>query len=168
MDDKTREKLKKRLTVLLVIWAAFVLTLLVYAGVFYAAGDQIKSAAKPDVPVDILRIALLAVGVVEVVVAHFIRKFMLFGAPEGLKSAFGEPAASAASIGSALSRYFVAVIISLALAEAVAIYGIVVFILGADFNTLLAFLAISALALFLFRPKMDELERIAEQIRPRL
>ena len=60
-----------------------------------------------------------------------------------------------------LAKYTVAVLVSLALCEGIGIYGVVLFFLGAELKILYIFIAISALSMFFYRPKMEELERLA-------
>lgn len=56
----------------------------------------------------------------------------------------------------AKNRYLVTVIVSMSLIESVGVLGLVMFIWGDDFNTLYIFTGLSALGLFLYRPKIDE------------
>lgn len=53
-------------------------------------------------------------------------------------------------------RYFATVVVSLSLINSMGMFGLVMFILGDGFNTLYIFLAMSALGLFLYRPKANE------------
>jgi len=52
-------------------------------------------------------------------------------------------------------------IVSLALSESIGIYGLVLFLLGDSFQTLYIFISISALAMFFYRPKREDLETLA-------
>jgi hypothetical protein len=61
---------------------------------------------------------------------------------------------------SAKSRYLLTVIVSMLLVEGVGVLGFVMFMLGDDFNTLYIFLGLSALGLYLYRPKEDEYNQI--------
>jgi len=60
----------------------------------------------------------------------------------------------------AKSRYLLTIIVSMSLVESVGVFGLVMFMLGDDFNTLYIFTGLSALGLFLYRPKLDEYEQI--------
>lgn len=60
------------------------------------------------------------------------------------------------------SRYLLTVTVSMVLVESVGIFGLVMFILGDDFNTLYIFTGLSALGMFLYRPKPDEYHDIIE------
>lgn len=63
---------------------------------------------------------------------------------------------------SAKNRYLVTIMVSMSLIQSVGIMGFVMFILGDDFNTLYIFIGMSALGLFLYRPKPDEYHEIVE------
>lgn len=65
---------------------------------------------------------------------------------------------------SAKSRYLLTVIVSMSLAEGIGVLGFVMFMLGDDFNTLYIFTGLSALGLYLYRPKQDEYVRIIEAL----
>ncbi|MDP2904270.1 MAG: hypothetical protein Q8N96_14385 [Methylovulum sp.] len=67
-------------------------------------------------------------------------------------------------VAAAKGRYVMTTIISMALIETPGIYGFVLFILGDNFNTLYLFTGMSALGLFLYRPKMDEFNGIIEAL----
>ncbi|MGZ8162416.1 MAG: hypothetical protein ACXW0H_04165 [Methylobacter sp.] len=63
---------------------------------------------------------------------------------------------------SAKTRYLVTIIVSMSLIQSVGIMGFVMFILGDGFNTLYIFIGMSALGLFLYRPKPDEYYQIVQ------
>ena len=60
-----------------------------------------------------------------------------------------------------IAKYATAVIVSLALSESIGIYGFVLFLLGGGFKTLYIFIAVSALAMVFYRPKREEMEKLA-------
>lgn len=60
----------------------------------------------------------------------------------------------------AKSRYLVTVLVSLGLAESLGIYGLILFVMGDDYNTLYIFSLLSLLAMFLYRPRQDEYQSI--------
>jgi hypothetical protein len=74
------------------------------------------------------------------------------------------PLSQSNPINVAKSRYLVTVIVSMSLIEVVGIFGLVMFILGDDFNTLYIFTGLSALGLFLYRPKTAEYSEIIEAL----
>ena len=60
-----------------------------------------------------------------------------------------------------MNQYTAVVVISLALVESIGIYGFVLFGLGGGLKTLYTFIGISALAMIFYRPKREELEKLA-------
>lgn len=69
---------------------------------------------------------------------------------------------------SAKSRYLLTVIVSMMLVEGIGVLGFVMFMLGDDFNTLYIFLGLSALGLYLYRPKIEEYQQIVEALTEKL
>ena len=65
------------------------------------------------------------------------------------------------------SRYLLTIIISMAAAESIGIYGFVMFVLGDSYNTLYIFIGLSALAMFLYKPKAEEYRAIIESMENR-
>ncbi|WP_031434538.1 hypothetical protein [Methylomarinum vadi] len=57
---------------------------------------------------------------------------------------------------SAKSRYLVTIIVTQAMIGTVAAFGLVMFVLGDDYNTLYIFSSMAALGIFLHRPKFEE------------
>ncbi len=57
---------------------------------------------------------------------------------------------------SAQSRYLITTFITLAMIETVGVLGLIMFILGDDYNTLYIFSTLAALGLFLHRPKAED------------
>jgi hypothetical protein len=62
-------------------------------------------------------------------------------------------------------RYFITVLVSMTLVETIGMFGILMFILGDDYNTLYIFTVISILGLYIQRPKQAEYIAIAESLR---
>ncbi len=67
----------------------------------------------------------------------------------------------------ARNRYLVTIVVTEAMIETVAILGLVMFVLGDDFNTLYIFSSMAVLGIFLHRPKMDEYLAIVEYLMKR-
>ena len=61
----------------------------------------------------------------------------------------------------AKKRYLLTVIVSMTLIETVGILGLLMFFFGDGYNTLYIFSSLSALGLFLYRPKAEEYARIS-------
>jgi len=61
---------------------------------------------------------------------------------------------------SAEQRYFVTILVTQAMIETVSIFGLVMFILGDDYNTLYIFTLLGVLGIYLHKPKQTELQSI--------
>ena len=135
-----------------IIWAGFAGTLIAYVAIPVFAGDMLRRNISADIPLGIMRTALLGIGAITLIGAHFLRKRIIKGVdsdPMALKPQVPP------DVSDFVKRYTMAMIISLALAESVGIYGLVLFFLGDDFSTLFTFVGISAAAMFVFRPKAE-------------
>lgn len=60
----------------------------------------------------------------------------------------------------AKQRYLVTVLVSMAMVETIGIYGFVMFLLGDEPNTLYILTLMSALGIYLYRPKVEEYESV--------
>lgn len=66
---------------------------------------------------------------------------------------------------SAKNRYFVTTIVTLAIIECIGLFGLVMFILGDEVNSLYIFTVLGLLGLFLHRPKIQEYQLIIEALK---
>ena len=147
MEVPERGANEKQLLILWIFWASTVGSLLIYVFICHLCGDQIRRAASPNFPLDLIRNILYGLAIFTIFLTHILRKFMLTArsggsGPMSLKSSLrsNQP--------SFLAKYTIAVIVSLLLSETIGIYGFVLFLLGDDFRTLHIFIGISALAMF--------------------
>ncbi len=67
----------------------------------------------------------------------------------------------------AKNRYLVTVVVTQSMMEAIAIFGLIMFVLGDDYNTLYIFSGMAVLGIFLHRPKMSEYGSVAEVLAER-
>ena len=151
---------EKRLLSLWIIWAWIFISLFLYVLVCHLWGDRIRPNAMPNFPLDLMRKVLYGVAMFTLILTHFLRKFMLPERPGGSRPT-SLRVQSDLNQSSLISRYATSMIISLALSESIGIYGLVLFLLGDNFRTLYIFLGCSALALFFYRPKREEIEKLA-------
>ena len=66
---------------------------------------------------------------------------------------------------SAKNRYLLTIAVSMIIAESIGVLGVVMYMLGDDFNTLYIFSGLSFLAMFLYRPKLEEYQSIVDALR---
>ena len=157
--ETDKERIEKSFLILRIIWAAMLGTLLIYLFICYQFGDQIRQPSGSQFPLATLRNILYGVAAVTLLISHFLRRFMLTGRP-GSSRPTPRTSSSQSDISPILGKYAVALIVSLALSESIAIYGLVLFFLGDDYQTLYFFVGISAIAMFFYRPKKEELEEL--------
>ena len=150
---------ENRLLTLWIIWGGIFVSLFIYVFICHQFGDEIRGNATLNIPLDLVRNGLYGVAIFTLILTRFLRKFMLKGRSGGSRPMSFEPA-SPSDQSSLSGKYATAMIISLVLSESIGIYGLLLFFLGASFRTLYIFIGISALAMFLYRPKREELETL--------
>ena len=129
-------------------------SLVVYVIVCITLGDQIQQPL-PETQRVLIRTILYVVAIVTFPMTNLLRYIQL-----RLNQTM--PFSNLDPEGEAKKRYLVTVIVSMSLIESVGILGFIMFILGDNFNTLYIFTGLSALGLFLYRPKLEEYARILE------
>ena len=153
LEPQEREVIEKGFLPILIIWGAMLASLLIYVLICHLAGDQIRQAPRPEFPIALIRNILMGIATATLFLTHYMRRVMLRVRPEGpavdLPLHTGQPRA--------LAKYTTAVIVSLALCESMGIYGLVLFLLGDDFQTLYIFIGVAAIAMYFFRPIKEEL-----------
>lgn len=154
-----REGLGSGFKIITVIWALMFSTLGIYVAVCHVAGNELLVDMGPEFPLLELKYILLAVSLVTFGLIRFFRTAMLKANPR--KPDIPMPRGLSEDGKSAISRYMSAIIVSAALAESVAIYGLLLFMLGGGFDTLYLFTMISAAAMLYYRPRRDELDSLA-------
>ena len=150
---------EKGFLVLWIIWTAMLGSLFIYVFICHQWGDQLRQTMSPNFPLDVMRKILYGIALFTLLLTHFVRKLILHrraGSPQPVPS----HAPGMTSQPTPLAKYSIAMIVSLALSESIGIYGFVLFVLGDSFQTLHIFIGISAIAMFYYRPKREELETL--------
>ena len=150
------EQLKSDLILPWLIQGFMLATLATFLIVCVAYGDQIQEPL-PEAQRVLIRTILYVVAIVTFPMTNLIRHIQL-----RLNQTM--PYSRATPRLEAKKRYLVTIIVSMSLIESVGIFGFVMFILGDNFNTLYIFSGLSALGMFLYRPKVDEYARIVETL----
>jgi hypothetical protein len=147
-------QLKSDLFLPWLIQGVMLTSLVVYVIVCITLGDQIQQPL-PETQRVLIRTILYIVAIVTFPMTNLLRYIQL-----RLNQTM--PFSNLDPEGEAKKRYLVTVIVSMSLIESVGIFGFIMFILGDNFNTLYIFTGLSALGLFLYRPKLEEYARILE------
>jgi len=123
------------------------------------AGGDFRSEVS-DVPLDLIKNILFGASIVLLFLAYFIRRRIV---SVELGGAINRPSGPSSTHNPAqfLPKYTAAILVSSALSETVGIFGLVLFLLGDSFQNLYLFIGISAIALIYFRPKKEEIEKMA-------
>lgn len=158
IDPKEKEVLANGMKVLWTIWGAMFVSLGIYIVVANIAGDKIKTQELPPDVFVMLRNILYVIALIELAIIPFIKKITLKSIKSPQNPSQNIPGTSNHP---ATAKYATVMIISLAIAESIAIYGLVLFFLGKDSQSLYLLTAISAMAMLIHRPKMEELEQLA-------
>ena len=148
------EQLKSDLILPKVVQGIMLVLLITYIIVCLIFGDQIQQPL-PEAQRVLIRTLLYIVAIATLPLTNLLRYIQL-----RLNQTM--PYSNAAPRLEAKKRYLVTIIVSMSLIESVGIFGFVMFILGDNFNTLFIFSGISALGLFLYRPKVNEYAAIVE------
>ena len=157
LDQAEREKLEKGMMVLWIIWGAMLVSLGIYILVCYFLGQQYEPAVSENFPFDMMKNILYVISLATFILIHFLRKQMTKMRPSGpLPSAAEDPEAHPA-----IGKYAVAFIVSMALADSIGIYGVVLFLLSLNYKVLYTFVLISAATMVFYRPKLEELGNMA-------
>ncbi|TAN37513.1 MAG: hypothetical protein EPN25_15330 [Nitrospirae bacterium] len=156
------ERIDKGMSTLYVIWAAMFLSLAMYLFVGLYVKDTLTITLEKNV-VDMLRNVLYVVSLITLVAAGFVRKLLLSVKDKSTPGAAGRASAQS-DRPSALGRYSTTLIISLAMAESIGIYGLVLFFLGKNEPDLYLFILVSAAVMLVYRPKKDDIVSLAEEL----
>ena len=143
--------------VLWIIWAGMFGSLVVYAVLCYLLAGM-PFIPMSGAPVELIRYILIFLSALALFLAYFLRKTML-------SSRGAKPLAQSEAAPAFFGQYVTAVIVSEAISEAIAIFGLILLFLGTGLPTAYAFIAVSALSMFIFRPDRAELEQFVDRIR---
>ena len=161
LEGQEKEAIHKGMLTLWVIWAAMLGSLIIYIFVCHQLGEEIRRGFEESgFPLELFRNILYSVVAVELIMIYYLRKFMLKGRTSAAKADMPDRSSSLNKLPF-VGQYTAIVIISLAIADSIGIYGLVLFLLGGDFKTLYIFIIVSVLAMIFYRPKREELEKLA-------
>jgi hypothetical protein len=141
-----------RLPWLVLVLEAVVLAVLVVISQTFASDLQ---QPLPESTREWIRTALYAVAIVTFPITNLLRHVQM-----RLNQTM--PLEGKSFQQTAKRRYLTTIIVSMSLIQSPGIYGFVMFILGDSINTLTIFILMSALGFYLYRPKLDEYERIVD------
>jgi len=157
-DQVEREPLKSDLILPWIIVGIMLAMLATYLIVCHTLGEQLQQPLPEDRRI-LFRTIFYVIAIVTFPLANLIRHIQL-----RLNQTMPYSPETHGAVATAKSRYLTTVLVSLALVEVIGVFGLVMFMLGDGFNTLYIFIGLSALGLFLYRPKVDEYSEIIDAI----
>lgn len=134
-----------------IIWFAMLLSLLIYLILGIFAGEKIQIPMDAGT-LDTLKSVFYVLGFITFAGTRYLRNLLLRG-NNSIKPAFP----SAGSPAPAVGKYTMVSIITWAMCESIAVYGLVLFLLGKNAADLYLFIGVSALGLLFYRPRRDEM-----------
>jgi hypothetical protein len=159
-EPQEQAAINKGMQTLWIIWAAMLGSLFSYIIACHILGEGFGQFEGSDLPIGLLRKILVGVGVVVLLLAYFKRRSLLLD-PKGIPQPKPVERTAGWNTIPFVAKYVAVVIVSLAMSESIGIYGFVLFLLGDSFQTLYTFIAVSALAMLFYRPKREELNKLA-------
>ena len=130
-------KLNQEYKINIFIWLAMVVSLFAYSGMVFAI------PAETDVPLEpVVMYALGFVGLNMFVVAIVMRKLLV---------------KKAAGAENPYEKYRIAIVVGLALAESIGLFGVVLHFMGASLGIVFAFFLASIICMLLIRPNQTEM-----------
>ncbi|MFI3218821.1 MAG: hypothetical protein QX189_06820 [Methylococcales bacterium] len=129
-------------------------TLLTYLVICFTLGSELQEPL-PEITRVKIRTALYIIAIVTFPMTNLIRHIQL-------KLNQTMPLTQANYRAEAKKRYLLTIIVSMAAVESIGVFGFLLFMFGDGVNNLIIFTVLSALGMFLYRPKLDEYSHIVE------
>jgi hypothetical protein len=160
MEQKEHEELNTWMRNIWIIWASMLVGLVLYIGVCNYLAENLQARLSQDVPLEMFKNIFYGLTVGSLLLANFLEKLLLRVKIDQPHQAIKSPT-PVCHQPPFVTKYLNAVIVSLAISESIGLYVFVLFFFSVDFPTLYTFMAISVVAMFYFRPKMEELKKLA-------
>ncbi len=138
-----------------IIRAAGLMSLMALLAVCHIYADKIQLGMEEQQRI-IIRSILYVVAIVTFPVMKFVRHVML------------RLNQTTSSEKTPKSRYMLTITVLMLVAESIGIYGFVMYILGDSYNTLYIFVMLSALAMFLYKPNLQEYKALVESLEEKI
>jgi len=146
------------------VWSALLGSLGVYVLVAMIMADKLTPVE--NIPFGFVKNILFGISVLVFIAAFVIRKVLLriadTNAPAVVRQ--GSPAGAQPP---AAGKYIVAIIAASGLSESIGVCGLIFFFISQDSAALYQFITISALAMFVYRPRKEELLQLAADMQRR-
>jgi len=167
LEPEERQQLDRGMLVLKILWGAFFAALVIYLIIGHMVGTNAIDTKLDNFTFRVVTATLSVIACVILVTACFLKKHMLKAQAvsprlriiQQILTAVTPPVPLA--YHQAVSKYIAALMICIAFSESVGIFGLVLFLISGKFVILYSFILVSSLALYFFRPRFEELEQLA-------
>ena len=159
LQKQELDQIDKGWAKIMIIWIAMLSSLGIYLVVCKVIENQVPvSMESPQL--EVFKYALFGVSAMTLLGTYFLRIFMI-----NQISRPGKGSAFQSDTHPAVGKYLTVIVIIMALSESVGIYGMVLFLISKDAVSLYQLMILSAIAMFLFRPKKEELIDVAAKMK---
>jgi hypothetical protein len=153
------EEAKKGLMTLNMIWFAMLFSMAVYLFVGIQAAGNLQTSMSPDT-LTIAKSVLYLFAIVVLVGTRYVKKILLSAKDKSKQATLSDANPIQRP---ALRKYTTVMMIAWAMSESIGICGLIIFFLGKNVMDLYLLIAGSAVAIFLYRPKMEEIVALSQE-----
>lgn len=156
MEDQEEKDIKKGMRSIWMIWLGILSSLYIYVKIGHFEQPGMPYLSEANLPLDLIKYIFYGLSIIIFVVTFYIRKDMLSAKSGKTDEKIIERAAKM-NKPAAVMKYTGAVVVSIALAELIGIFGVVFFFISGDLETLYSLIGVSAVTMIYFCPKKKEL-----------
>lgn len=171
-DDEMRD-IDQVLKSLKIMWIGFLIASVFYLIFANVIGTEYTVADKEDPEEALIFVGyiLYAIAAIDLLLAYFFRRAITN--PKGVISRFSSPrlksnltpTATGKDSQLAKGRYLTGIVMCFAQIHSIAIFGLIIFVMNADYFSLYLLFGISVAALVYFRPKKQEVIDLTMQLK---
>ena len=147
--------LDRRMLAMRIIWCVILVSLAIYLFVGLLVEKNLQNSLNEDTYA-VFKSVLYVLTCVTLIITWYLRKFLMTRNSPSFQT-------NQVSESEILQKYFVASIVSWALSESIGIYGLILSLVGKNTTDLYILIFIAAIALFLYRPKKEDVIGLAEE-----
>lgn len=151
----TNQELNRGMLILKIIWFAMLASLAIYLFVGLLAETRVQVPMDKDT-FALIKKVLYVMAFATLIATGYIRKLFL-----SAKIQYRPPTGT--SRHPVLQKYTSATILALALSESIGIYGLILFFIWKNTLDLCLLILISAAAIFIYRPREEEVIKLAQE-----
>lgn len=154
MEPEEKEAIDNGWKIINIIWITMLVSLFLYLLFPLFFKGHLQTIAGEELSVGTMKKAFLVVSIITLFLTRWIRHRLLSGKPEHTVFYTKKGAIHPHPV---VSKYILAIIVSLAMNQSIGLYGLVLFFIGGNNHDLILFIIISAVAMVYYRPRKEEL-----------